>query len=331
MQIVINNPGVLSTIQDMGRLLHRSSGVPVSGAMDSLSVRMANMVVGNTFNDAVIEFTYATASFTATTAILIAYTDGGAVLKMGAVFLPTCRPVFIPAKQTITLSATLNGCRTYVAIAGGWDVPMVLGSRSTYLTGSFGGLEGRALQKGDVLNSVTSLSPLSERIYLSLQGSGVQFAKWSIIRQYFLPLNQKNIRITVGPERDWFEADAVADFLSKPFTIGRQSNRMGYQLEGCFLPKKKAEELLSTAVMPGTIQVTSKGEPIILMADCQTTGGYPRIAQVAAVDMPLCGQLQPGDVLSFTPISPTLAEQLYLEREQQLIGLADAIRTKYLL
>jgi antagonist of KipI len=133
-----------------------------------------------------------------------------------------------------------------------------------------------------------------------------------------------------GNEFDWFDARSISVFLSTSYIIGRQSNRMGYHLEGAMIARTKNNELLSSAVMPGTIQVTGSGSMVLLMADCQTTGGYPRIAQVAAVDMPLCAQLKPGDSIFFKEISWRDAEMLYIEREQQLRQLTVAVQCKFL-
>ncbi|RZM27833.1 MAG: biotin-dependent carboxyltransferase family protein [Pedobacter sp.] len=274
MEIKIIKPGVLTTIQDLGRMDALALAVPFSGAMDQLSARIANMAVGNNDKEATMEFTYGAASFSSETDILIAYAGAGATLVVEGNALPMNRPIFIPAGKTITFENDGPGLRTYLAIAGGWDVPEVLGSKSTFLAAGFGGYAGRALQKGDVLNS------------------------------------------------------GIIDFLTNAFTIGIRSNRMGYHLEGSPLHRLKQAELMSTAVCPGTIQVTGEGSMILLMADCQTTGGYPRIGQVAAVDLPLCAQLKPGDLIRFTEISMQEAEHLVWEREAELASITSALEIK---
>jgi antagonist of KipI len=331
MQIRIDIPGLLSTIQDGGRPLYRSQAVPVSGAMDTLSARLTNLAVGNTPKKAVVEFTYAAASFTTLTPVLIAWSGGGAVLQVGIKPLPANRPIFLPANTTVQLVRSPTGCRTYLAVAGGWDIPEIMGSSSTYLTAGFGGYFGRALQKGDVLNAHSSRSSLTQKIVAELTGDAIRFANWYLSSKTFLPPVHNIIRVMQGQECDWFTEDAITLFFSQPFTVGGQSNRMGYQLEGSHLGKKTSPELLSTAVMPGTVQVAGNGQPILLMADCQTTGGYTRIAQVAAVDMPLCGQLKPGDTVYFRKVSNAEAEKLYLERERKLAALALAIEANHYL
>jgi len=329
MQIRITKPGLLSTIQDMGRLMYFAQAVPVSGAMDKLSARMANKAIGNVDEAAVIEFTYATAEFIAETDILISYAGDGAFLQTEQLHIPAEKPVFIPRGTIVKLVNNPTGSRTYLAIAGGFDVPQVLGSRSTYLTGAFGGLEGRQLKKDDVLCAHEQLSAISAKIMTQLKGNYIKYTRWGLSRYSFLPVNRKVIHVIPANEMSWFEAESIINFLSAPFTLSDRSNRMGYHLQGPIINRLVNEELLSTAVTPGTIQVTGHGNPLLLMADCQTTGGYPRIAQVAAVDLPLCAQLKPGDRILFEEISLADAEMLYIGRERDLQKVTTAIAGLY--
>jgi len=313
----------------MGRYQYLSQAVPVSGAMDTLSARIANKAVGNQDHAAVIEFTYADAEFISETDLLIAYAGDGAILQANEQKLPVSRPLFIPSGTTIKLTHNPSGIRIYLAVAGGWDVPEILGSRSTFLTAGFGGLDGRALKKADIIKSDESMSTCTQKILFSLKNDQINYPGWSIPRQCFLPVDRKTIMVVPGNELGWFDARSIVGFLSAPYIVAQQSNRMGYHLEGAALHRIKKDELLSTAVMPGTVQVTGSGSMVLLMADCQTTGGYPRIAQVAAVDMPLCAQLKPGDAIYFKEISRSEAEVLYIEREQQLQQLTTAVQSKY--
>jgi antagonist of KipI len=321
---------MLSTIQDMGRRLYLSQAVPLSGPIDTLSARIVNKALYNEDHAAVIEFTYANAAFEAETDILIAYAGDGAVLKGNDKELPAERPVFIPCGTMIRLINNNSGSRTYLSVAGGWDVHEILGSRSTYLTAALGGLQGRALQPGDILNSIEGINPVTQRILNSLNGDKISYPEWGLARQRLLPVDRKTIRVIPGREYNWFESKSIQDFLSTPYTLSLRSNRMGYHLEGATIERTIKDELLSTAVTPGTIQVTGNGSMVILMADCQTTGGYPRIAQVAAVDLPLCGQLKPGDAVYFKEISHREAEMLYIEREKQLQRLGNAVKNRFL-
>ncbi len=329
MQISIIKPGLLSTIQDLGRHLYLSDAVPISGAMDTLSSRIANKAIGNEDNAALIEFTYADASFKTETDILIAYAGDGAIFKTQNQYLPSERPVFIPTGTIIDLIRNPTGSRTYLAVSGGWNVPEILGSRSTYLTASFGGLQGRQLQLGDTLFNLSKSTATAQNILNKLKGNVINYPKWSIAKQLFLPVHQKFIRVVPAQEFTWFDGRSIVDFLSSPYKLSLRSNRMGYHLEGANINRIVNKELLSTAVVPGTIQVTGNGNMVLLMADCQTTGGYPRIAQVAAVDLPLCGQLNPGDEIFFKEICRHEAEILYFEREEQLRKLTIAIQYKF--
>lgn len=222
------------------------------------------------------------------------------------------------------------GCRTYLSVIGGWDVPEVLSSRSTYLTAAFGGYQGRALNAGDVIGSAGAVSGLSAAIFKQLKSNTIHYPDWSVSRTPLLPADRKSIRVVPSREFTWFAGESIIRFLSAPYTLDTRCNRMGYHLKGPAIGTKTPRQLLSTAVTPGTIQVTGDGCLVILMADCQTTGGYPRIAQVAAVDMPLCAQLKPGDSIYFKEISSREAEMLYLESEYQLTKLAAAVSSRFL-
>lgn len=329
MEISILKPGILSTIQDLGRMDYLDQAIPISGAMDQLSARIANKAVGNSDEDAVIEFTYAAAEFKAETEILIAYAGDGATLSANGEKLPTERPIFVPAETVIKLINNPEGARTYLSIAGGWNVPKILGSRSTYLTADLGGYEGRPLKIGDHLKNFKNLSEASKIIIDKLRGNKIKYLSWNIAKALLLPKNRKTIRVVPAREFNWFNGQSIIGFLSDSFSIGLNSNRMGYHLEGNKINRIKKDELLSTAVVPGTIQVTGSGNLVLLMADCQTTGGYPRIAQVASVDLPLCAQLKPGDSIRFSEISKEEAEFLYIEREKELTKLNFAINSRF--
>ncbi|MDQ0638978.1 antagonist of KipI [Pedobacter sp. W3I1] len=330
MKISMIKPGLLSTIQDLGRYRYLSQAVPVSGVMDELAHRLANKAVGNDDNNATIEFTYADASFKAETAILVSYSGDGACLVYNNELMPAEKPLFFPAGSVIKLIHNTIGARTYLAIAGGWDVPDIMESRSTYLTAAFGGFKGRALQKADVLVSGTIITEVSKGILEQLIDRSLTYPNWRISRESLLPENRQSIRVVLANEISWFDATSIISFLTNSFTIHRRSNRMGYHLSGKPLVRRVKKELLSTAVTPGIIQVTGSGDLVILMADCQTTGGYPRIAHVAAVDLSLCAQLKPGDVIHFSEISRDEAEALYLEREHDLSLITMAISLKYI-
>lgn len=329
MEISIIKPGLLSTLQDRGRYSYLSQAVPVSGAVDQLAHRLANKAVGNDDDLATIEFTYADASFKANTTILVSYAGDGAFLVYNDEIMPAEKPLLFPAGAVLKLIHNPLGARTYLAVAGGWQVAEVMGSKSTYLPAGFGGLEGRKLVKDDILSNSEAIGAVSAAIQDQLAQRALIFPNWSISRAILLPANRYTIRVVLANEFSWFDASSIIAFLTKPYTVTRRSDRMGYHLAGKPLVRKMKKELLSTAVTPGVIQVTGSGDMVMLMADCQTTGGYPRMAHVAEVDLPLCAQLKPGDVISFSEISRDEAEELYLEREHDLLLITSAINLKY--
>jgi len=329
MKIRIKRAGLMATIQDQGRHHYLSQGVPVSGAMDSLSAQIANLCLGNDVNDAVIEFTQSGASFVTEEDMLICLSGAGACLKTEIRRLPQHRPLFIPAGTGLYLENAPPGNRSYLAVAGGWHVPEALGSRSTYITARFGGLDGRFLKEKDVLKSTEKFTPTTMAIWNALKGNAINYPKWGVARALFLSRDFKSIRVMRGREFNWFDDASTGNFFAEEYILGHNSNRMGYQLQGKPMHRAIQGELLSTAVTPGTIQVTNNGDLILLMADCQTTGGYPRIAQVAAVDLPLCAQLQPGDAINFKEISWKEAEKLYIEHQLELRKLAVTVQQRY--
>lgn len=328
MRIKILNAGLLATVQDLGRPDFLSQGVPLAGAMDSHAAKLANIAIGNALNDAIIEFTYGNASFSCETDLLLAYAGNGAKLVASDKQLPVQRAIFVPAGTIIKLINNDPGARTYLAIAGGITVPKILGSRSTYIPADFGGMHGRALKKDDLIDANGSLSETSAYLLISLYGEQIKYPSWGISKALIPPAEKGLIRIFKGRETNWFIEESLQKLLSEPFSVSLQSNRMGIHLKGPLMQRNRQQELLSTAVTAGTLQVTGSGEIILLMADCQTTGGYPRIAQVASVDLRHCAQLKPNDKIHFKIIDFEEAEQLYLEQEQNISKLALAIKVK---
>ncbi|WP_166333357.1 5-oxoprolinase subunit C family protein [Sphingobacterium chungjuense] len=329
MEIKLHKPGPFSTIQDLGRFDFLSSGVPQSGAMDSLSARLANAALANKAEAAVIEFTYAQAEIEIRSDMLLAYSGKGAVfLDEEQTILPANRPLAVQKGTRLKLIPDGMGCRTYLAAPGGWDIPLIMGSRSTYLPAEIGGVNGRLLQTDDILRAA-KWEDKQQSLFDYLQHSKRTHPQWAIKPMWQATSGTQVIRFLRGPEAGWFSEESLLQLISSTFEVDRNSNRMGYVLQGNSFQKIKDQELLSTAVLPGTIQVPGNGQPILLMADCQTTGGYPRIAQVAAVDLPRCGQLKPGDRICFQEISLREAENLYLEQERHYQQMRRSINLKY--
>ncbi|HMF71658.1 MAG TPA: biotin-dependent carboxyltransferase family protein, partial [Flavitalea sp.] len=312
MQVNVLKPGLLTTIQDQGRIGYRDTGIPVAGAMDKFASQIANILVGNKKELPVLELTYGDVVLKTATDVLISCCGDGSSLITGGRELPYWKSLFIPANTELRFKTGKTGCRTYISIAGGWCAQHILNSHSTYLPINIGGFNGAALQPGDKLQSEEHVSVISLSILSKLSSSNINYPNWGVFPNSFVNYTSKQVRVIPQHEFDWFDNDSRKSFFEEFFTLTMQSNRMGYQLDGQPLTQKETKQLLSIAVSMGTIQITSSGSPILLMADCQTTGGYPRIAQVAAVDLPVCAQLKPGDTIQFKKITLEEAEREYL-------------------
>lgn len=320
MSITVLKPGLLSSFQDLGRPGHQHLGVPVSGAMDTRAHRLANLLVGNTQDTATLEITLSGPSlrFDAPACIAIA----GAQLSPAVNGEPVSnyRPLVLRKGDELTFGARQAGLRAYVAWHGGMDLPRVLGSQSTYLRGGFGGFHGRALRKDDVLPLGASLD------HLDLDALEQDLWKIKVYLPAILGLVPRAaIRVMRGAHTELFAEQSVHDFFLGEYRISPESERMGYRLQGTRLHLNSATQLLSEATSFGSIQVPADGNPIILMADRQTTGGYAKIAHVVSVDLPVVSQSMPGDILKFTEISLSEAQQLDSQREDAFGQLFQAL------
>ncbi len=329
MSIRITKPGIFSTVQDLGRARFLDHAVPLGGAMDAVSASIVNLLVGNAAGDALIEIVDGNFECITQEDVLMALVSGDAHFEVDQKSTPINRPLFIPKGATIRLKNNIEGRYSYLSIAGGWDVPEVLGSKSTFVTAGFGGHHGRALKKDDVLVAAQTHSTQNKMLFENLQSGTVNWPAWSVPAKQFLGSSRSVVRVIEGREFDWFTENAVADFFSKPYQFNN-ANRMGIRLQGPKIARKSSQqsELLSTAVLPGTIQVTGDGSLILLMADCQTTGGYPRLAKVAEFDLPICAQWKQGQSIHFERINLQEAEKLYLDLHTDLKNLATAIQLK---
>ncbi|MFN0017403.1 MAG: biotin-dependent carboxyltransferase family protein, partial [Pirellulaceae bacterium] len=307
MSIQVIRPGLLTTVQDLGRLGKQRYGVVVGGAMDTFALRMANLLVGNEEGVAALEMTLLGPTLRFEQDTLVALCGGEFRATVGDVPLPTWRPVFIGKGSVLTCGSAISGCRGYLAIAGGIDVPMVLGSRSTYLHGKFGGHDGRAMREGDLLNISHST--------LAVSRTPSPWRVGSVTPAYD---DHPTLRVLLGSEFDGLSSQSQEQLFHSEFVVTPQSDRMGYRLSGPPLQRQSPRELISDAVCPGVIQVPADGQPILLMADCATTGGYPKAACIANVDLPLAAQLRPGDRLRFAAISLAEAQSLLRDREADI-------------
>ncbi|GAA4043166.1 biotin-dependent carboxyltransferase family protein [Hymenobacter glaciei] len=327
MSLHILRPGLLTTVQDLGRFGYQPDGIIVSGAMDSLALRVANQLVGNAESAAGLEITLLGPRIRFEADHLIALTGAHLSPTLNSQPVGLHRPVWVAAGTELAFGPAVAGCRAYLAVAGGVAVPLVLGSRSTYLRAGFGGHEGRALQAGDALPAGEP-SAVGARIMQQLARPGTAWAAAGFTPGPALcplPRFRPVLRAVPGPEYEQFSAESQRAFWGEPFAVTPAADRMGYRLQGPHLARLQEAELLSSAVTFGTVQVPAGGQPIALLADHQTTGGYPRLAQVISVDWPVLAQAAPGQQLRFREVSVAEAQALFLAREAQVRALKRAL------
>lgn len=317
--MIVRQPGILTTIQDGGRYGFQKYGVLVNGAMDMFALRVANILVGNSQDEAALEITLQGPSIELTEDITFAICGASLSPMLNGLPVSEWRPISAKAGSVLSFGRPVWGCRAYLAVAGGFEVPKVMGSRSTYLRGHLGGFEGRALKQGDELKvrqSDVKVSAWNEECGLDWFVSPTLHPRYG---------TNPVVRFTLGPDFKFFSDESQRLFGTESFKITPQSDRMGYRLSGPTLELAFRQEKVSTAVTVGTIQVPPDGNPIVLMADRQTIGGYPCMAQVIQVDIPVLAQLKPGDPLSFQEVTLELAQELWREREMNIRVLEQAV------
>ena len=323
MNIRVLRPGMLTTVQDLGRRGLQRYGVVTGGAMDALALHVANLLVGNDEGAAGLEITLLgpVLEFEADSVIAICGAELSPTIAQQPV--PMGRPVALPRASVLGFGTCRSGCRAYLAIAGGIDVPAVLGSRSTYLKAAFGGFEGRALKANDVIPVGPHILPCTQ------EGSVAPFSapRWSA-GVHPQDSSDSAIRIVCGPEFAWLTESSRRQMFSEAFTVSPQSDRMGFRLTGLPMDLAADREMISDAVCVGTIQVPRSGEPIILMADGATTGGYARVAHVIMADLPRVAQFKPGDKLRLAEVDVAEAHRLYRKQEADLAKLQRGLRLK---
>lgn len=298
-------PGLFTTIQDMGRHGYLKYGVPISGAMDTFSFVTANLLVGNNANAACLEVTFVGPELQASTETQIAITGGEISPKINGQDVPMWQTINVREGDIISFGKMESGARAYLSVRGGINAPVILGSRSTYVRGGFGGINGRQLKTGDVIEGF-GLPPISH-VYLLPK---------ELIPEFKSPFK---VHVILGPQKDMFTKRGLNTLLSSQYRITAEADRMGYHLEGPKIEHKEKAEIISDALLPGAIQVPKDGQPIILMRDAQTTGGYPKIAAVITPDVSLLGQAKPNDVIIFSEISISQAHERFI-RFQKLLS-----------
>ena len=309
MRVFVQSAGFLASVQDLGRTGYRQSGISVGGALDSHALRVANALVGNEDSAAGLEATLGKLRLRFDDQRLVAWCGGAFEVSMGGENFPPGHAGLIAKDEELVMTAPNTGSRAWLAISGGINVSPVLGSRSTDLRGNFGGHEGRALRDGDTLPLGTK-----ERRF---ETAAPWISEWSAPAPWAaIAAHDRFLRFVRGPDWMRFTAEAQTSLVGAPFTVTLDSDRMGARLDGPGLPRDDTSDLLSEAVAPGTLQVPPNGQPILLLGDCQTMGGYPKIAHVITIDLPIAAQLWPGDVVRFHEISLADAQELLREREE---------------
>jgi biotin-dependent carboxylase-like uncharacterized protein len=304
--ITILRPGLFTTIQDGGRWGHQASGVPVSGPMDRLSHRVANALVGNEPTAALLEATLAGPEIRIEGGAVLAITGADLGARLDAEDVPLHRPVRCRPGAVLRFSERRSGARAYIAFSGGIAVPSVLGSRATHTHCGLGGVDGRTIAAGDRL-------PL---------GDDRPVSPWRVISvPHTSTTAGARLRVLPGPQLDDFPAEAIDILQRTRFTVTPQSDRMGYRLVGGTIPRIEGREMISDVTFAGALQVPPSGDPILLMSDRQTTGGYPQLATVITADLPIAGQLAPGDWVEFEICTRHQAMSALIAQEGAILAL----------
>lgn len=327
MTMHVSGTSLLTVIEDLGRTGCQKYGVNVSGAMDAASLRIANCLVGNPENTGAVEITMMGPDLVFDEDVLIALTGADLAPTADGEPVPGLRPVALRAGTVLSFGRCRLGCRAYLAVSGGFDIPKVMGSESTYSRAGIGGFEGHSLLTGDAvpLKGATKSGGALLRTLLAENKK----AAWPLWRAGPLHMTRSAlaapIRFTAGLQYREFTEESRRLLETETFPITAHSDRMGYRLDGEKLALTEPKEMISEMAALGTIQVPPEGHPIVLMAEHQTCAGYPEIGQVILPDVCRLAQLRPGDTARFTRISLEEAETIYLNKEKELRNLAEAI------
>ena len=305
-QVTVIQAGMFTTVQDAGRWGHQGSGVPASGAMDPVSHRLANLLVGNPTGAAVLEATVIGPELRLDADAIVAVTGADLSVTLDGAPVPLNRAVPAAAGSVLRCGERRRGARAYIAFDGGVATPPVLGSRATHPLSELGGVDGRALKAGD---------------QVPLHAAGARVARRHTTMAP-VPAGGARLRVLLGPQDDFFAPAAMDTLQRTRFTITAASDRMGYRLAGrARIERATDREMISDVTFPGGVQVPPSGDPILLMADRQTTGGYPQIATVITADLPLAGQLAPGDWVEFQLCTRAEAMAALVAQEARLLAV----------
>ena len=307
-------PGILTTVQDLGRFGFSQIGVPPSGALDSLSLRIGNLLVGNEEGAAGLETTIMGLKLKAVREVVIAVTGGNLLPALNGKSLEMWKSHLLGEGDVLTFKGVRKGCRAYLAIGGGIGVPKIMGSRSTFLSGKFGGLEGRVLQKGDHLYADGLPVPVG-RIAASFPSDWIPVWDKEVI-----------LRVIPGPQDCHFTRQGFLTFQSSFYRVTTRIDRMGIRLEGPKIERRPdvEESIISESLIPGAIQVPGDGKPMVILNEL-VTGGYTKIATITSTDLPKAAQLKPGDRVRFEPISVKYAHELLRKQEGRVKSFKESL------
>ncbi len=324
--IRVLKPGLLTTVQDLGRPGFQQYGIVVGGALDGFAARAANLCVGNDDNAALLEIAQTGPDLSFDRDVLVAWNGADFDARVGGEPLPRDRAVRVAKGEVLSFGVARSGLRAWLAIAGGIDVPLVMGSRTTYRRAGIGGHEGRPLVAGDGLK-LFEPKPWAGRVLASLQATQKRATAWTVRPETMgQPAKPGVVRALRGPECDWFTKEAQQAFFSVAWRATNEADRMGVRLNGPALDRVRTGDMISSSVNAGTVQVPPAGQPIVLLPSRQSVGGYPRMASVVSVDLGRFTQLRPGDTVRFEETTLAVAHALYLARERDLtrvrMGLA---------
>lgn len=308
-QIKIISPGLMTTVQDLGRYGYQQYGVSVSGAMDYVAARLANILAGNDENEGLLEITFTGPQIEFMSHEVIAISGGDLQPLVNDMPVRMNQSLAVKRGDILSFKGIKSGCRSYLAFGGGLDLPLVMGSKSTFLKGGIGGYEGRPLKAGDIINIGSPSEPTAG--FLGRDGNNF----------YAYEEGRIKIRLVLGPQDSAFTDQGIETIFSSEYRVGNNSDRMGYTLEGPVIHHKDGADIISDGIAMGAVQVPSKGNPIIMMADRQTTGGYTKIGNVISVDLPKVAQARPGDTIVFERVSLMEAQKLYKDLEDKFTSL----------
>ncbi|ADL08570.1 biotin-dependent carboxyltransferase family protein [Thermosediminibacter oceani] len=306
-------PGLFTTIQDLGRYGYESQGVPTSGAMDEFAFRVGNILLGNEENAPALEITIIGPTLEVLEDTVVAVTGADLNVEVNGKRRTVWSSFPVRRGDILSLGPVSSGCRAYLAVCGGFSADTVMGSASTYTRGKLGGLEGRPLKRGDVLS----------------RARGGLINKFYRVADKYIPSYgaEAEIRVIPGPQDDCFDREAFELFLNSTYTVTKDSDRMGYRLEGPEIRAKLKHDIITDGILPGAVQVPGNGKPIVMLKDAQTTGGYTKIATCIWVDLSKLAQLKPGDRLQFKAVDLKQAHEALRERERLIKEIKASLKT----